>query len=258
MPLAGMSLDSGSGLYFVRARTYDAKTGRFTSRDPSVGRRHEPVSYHPIAFANSNPLLYSDRTGRSSLAELSAITSTAFSSSAVGEAGRYFMAFFKARHLYNDESAFAAKHFGSSITIGSVKVAGGASRSNVRPLLPHFLHLQDENFESDDDKFSIDNYWVFAHELMHTWQFENRWVDTMLSNLEIDALGQGGDPYFYHPSITDPRTVFQMFLNENSEAQASMVADYIITGNSKFALLGDYLKNPSWATAESLLNGRGL
>ena len=35
----GMQLDTASGLYHVRARTYDARTGRFTSRDPVSGGR---------------------------------------------------------------------------------------------------------------------------------------------------------------------------------------------------------------------------
>jgi RHS repeat-associated protein len=51
----GMQLDAASGLYHVRARTYDARTGRFTSRDPVAGVRAEPESRHPYTFNRNNP-----------------------------------------------------------------------------------------------------------------------------------------------------------------------------------------------------------
>jgi RHS repeat-associated protein len=66
----GMTLDAGTGLYFVRARTYDARTGRFVSRDPVDGRRRMPESYHPYTFANGNPLQWSDPTGEETLTSI--------------------------------------------------------------------------------------------------------------------------------------------------------------------------------------------
>jgi len=64
------------GLYYVRARSYDVGTGRFLSRDPYRGDRREPTTFPPYAFANSNPLSYTDPTGEiSGTAESGAVVS---------------------------------------------------------------------------------------------------------------------------------------------------------------------------------------
>jgi RHS repeat-associated protein len=59
----GMQLDAVSGLYHVRARTYDARTGRFTSRDPISGIVKTPEANHPYGIANSNPHVWRDPSG---------------------------------------------------------------------------------------------------------------------------------------------------------------------------------------------------
>jgi RHS repeat-associated protein len=69
----GMTLDAGTGLYFVRARTYDSRTGRFVSRDPHTGFQTIPESQAPYVFANGNPLVFSDPSGRYSLEEEGAV-----------------------------------------------------------------------------------------------------------------------------------------------------------------------------------------
>jgi len=66
----GMWLDP-TGLYHVRARSYDPVTGRFLSRDPAEGDPQRPETFGAYAFANGNPYVWRDVTGRYSLAELS-------------------------------------------------------------------------------------------------------------------------------------------------------------------------------------------
>jgi RHS repeat-associated protein len=51
------------GTYFVRARVYDAVTGRFLSRDPFVGLSDRPETYIPYGFAGQNPRIGRDPTG---------------------------------------------------------------------------------------------------------------------------------------------------------------------------------------------------
>jgi RHS repeat-associated protein len=68
----GMWKDAGTGLYYVRARYYDPRTGRFLSRDPAEGQLETPESFHPYVFANNNPRLFRDPAGRFSLRELGA------------------------------------------------------------------------------------------------------------------------------------------------------------------------------------------
>jgi RHS repeat-associated protein len=54
----------GTALFNVRNRHYDASTARFISRDPLMSA--DPRSSEPYAYANGNPLLYTDPFGTSS------------------------------------------------------------------------------------------------------------------------------------------------------------------------------------------------
>lgn len=63
---SGQYLDSESGLYYLRARYYDAGTGQFLSRDPAVAMTLEPYGY-----VRDNPLNGSDPTGLCDLNPLS-------------------------------------------------------------------------------------------------------------------------------------------------------------------------------------------
>ena len=67
----GMWKDAGTGLYYVRARYYDPRTGRFLSRDPAEGQLEQPASFEPYVFANSNPYILRDPTGEFSLSDFS-------------------------------------------------------------------------------------------------------------------------------------------------------------------------------------------
>jgi RHS repeat-associated protein len=59
---AGQLLDP-SGLYYMRARWYDAATGRFWTRDPVNGDPATPLSVNSYAYAYANPVLLSDPSG---------------------------------------------------------------------------------------------------------------------------------------------------------------------------------------------------
>ena len=67
----GMWQDRATGLYYARARMYDAQTGRFLSRDPVEGDASEVESYHGYVYAYANPFAYSDPTGATTLNEQS-------------------------------------------------------------------------------------------------------------------------------------------------------------------------------------------
>lgn len=58
----GVVRDVTTGLYNMRRRWYDPETARFVSREPEPG--FAPVRLNPYAYARSNPLRYSDPTGR--------------------------------------------------------------------------------------------------------------------------------------------------------------------------------------------------
>ena len=76
--LHGMWLDDSTGLYYVRARTYDATTGRFLSRDPVAGVTGRPETMNPYAFTLGAPLVWADPTGEFSIGEAMATVATIF------------------------------------------------------------------------------------------------------------------------------------------------------------------------------------
>lgn len=58
-------LDEESGLYYFRARYYDAHSGRFLQEDPHPGKFRNPVSFNSkYTYANNNPILFKDPDGR--------------------------------------------------------------------------------------------------------------------------------------------------------------------------------------------------
>jgi RHS repeat-associated protein len=62
--------DAATGLVNLRARWYATGQARFVSRDPFEGFPEQPYSLHSYAYAYSNPVLYSDPSGRAVAAEL--------------------------------------------------------------------------------------------------------------------------------------------------------------------------------------------
>ena len=55
-----------SGLYYLRARFYNAGTGRFLSQDPLMGSAMDPVSMHRYLYASADPVTYIDPQGLAS------------------------------------------------------------------------------------------------------------------------------------------------------------------------------------------------
>ena len=65
----GEQYDSDLGLYYLRARYYNAATGRFLSRDPLDGNAKDPASLHKYLYANGDPVNGIDPMGREAWAE---------------------------------------------------------------------------------------------------------------------------------------------------------------------------------------------
>jgi hypothetical protein len=57
------------GLYYLRARYYNANTGRFMSRDPEDGDDYRPASLHKYLYASGDPVNAFDPRGRESMLE---------------------------------------------------------------------------------------------------------------------------------------------------------------------------------------------
>ena len=59
-----------SGLYYLRARFYNAGTGRFLSQDPVMGHSDDPITMHRYLYANADPVNFVDPSGREGLASV--------------------------------------------------------------------------------------------------------------------------------------------------------------------------------------------
>jgi len=66
----GAWFEEASGLYHMRAREYDPRTGRFTSRDPRNGIPIQPETFNPYVYGVNNPYVSIDPSGELSMLEL--------------------------------------------------------------------------------------------------------------------------------------------------------------------------------------------
>ncbi len=61
---AGEQFDPDLGLINLRARQYMPETGRFLTLDPAMGLGRRPITFNRYLYANADPLLFVDPSGR--------------------------------------------------------------------------------------------------------------------------------------------------------------------------------------------------
>lgn len=61
---AGYRYDKATGLYYLQSRYYDAKNGRFITRDSFEGFQDKPLSLNKYAYTENNPVNLVDPNGR--------------------------------------------------------------------------------------------------------------------------------------------------------------------------------------------------
>ncbi len=130
----GMWKDAGTGLYYVRARYYDARTGRFLSRDPAEGRLEEPETLMPYAFANGNPYVFQDPTGRFTLAELAIADS--IRNGIAGAQSNLGLSFIDRLQTFRDDTNAIGNGVVADVFLG---VAAGAALGGIGRGLWRFL-----------------------------------------------------------------------------------------------------------------------
>ncbi len=62
---AGELYDAETGLYYLKARYYDPKIGRFLNEDSYEGQINNPLSMNVYTYVHNNPLVYTDPSGHS-------------------------------------------------------------------------------------------------------------------------------------------------------------------------------------------------
>ena len=60
----GQRFDAETGFYHLRARSYDPRTGRFTSLDPLPGLPESPLTLHGYLYGSNDPVNRFDPSGR--------------------------------------------------------------------------------------------------------------------------------------------------------------------------------------------------
>ncbi|MDQ3036992.1 MAG: hypothetical protein M3Y87_31655 [Myxococcota bacterium] len=120
----GMWLDQGTGLYYVRARSYDTASGRLLSRDPVIGVPAEPETRDPYGFARNTPTQFTDPTGEVTLQELGAnlVSARVLASIAVSTLFSLGANWCD----YNAERISGAEYFGQALFSGAIAAVGGA------------------------------------------------------------------------------------------------------------------------------------
>jgi RHS repeat-associated protein len=71
----GEQFDPNLGDYYLRDRYYGTDIGRFTRADSYEGSTSDPFSLNDYLYANGNPVIFTDPTGKFSIAEFSAAES---------------------------------------------------------------------------------------------------------------------------------------------------------------------------------------
>ncbi len=64
----GHVYEESTGLYYAKARYYDAEIGRFVSEDNYRGEQDNPASLNLYGYVNNNPIMHSDPSGNMSVA----------------------------------------------------------------------------------------------------------------------------------------------------------------------------------------------
>ena len=67
---AGQQFDPDLGLYYLRARYLDTRTGRFWSQDPASGSPFDPESLHRYLYAHDDPVSRIDPSGEQDLVDV--------------------------------------------------------------------------------------------------------------------------------------------------------------------------------------------
>jgi RHS repeat-associated protein len=69
----GEQWDADLGHYYLRARYYEPSRGRFWTQDSFEGFNADPISLHKYLYANANSVMYTDPSGRLSIAEVNIV-----------------------------------------------------------------------------------------------------------------------------------------------------------------------------------------
>lgn len=121
---AGEQFDSGLQMEYLRARYYDANTGRFNRLDPFAGNCEDPQSLHKYAYAHSDPVNGIDPSGEVVLGFLATMSIGITLNVSLSLGIRYATG----KELFSDE---ALKEYASDALIAAATAGFGSLAANL-------------------------------------------------------------------------------------------------------------------------------
>jgi RHS repeat-associated protein len=114
---AGEQQDPNVGAYYLRARYYNPYSGRFTTLDPVSGYPFSAISLHKCLYANENPVMFSDPSGKLTFQQVMV-------ASAVGDA---LAAIANVEYRHQSEAVRGFRNISTSFRMRTAGIGGGPS-----------------------------------------------------------------------------------------------------------------------------------
>ncbi|WP_049722685.1 choice-of-anchor A family protein [Gilvimarinus polysaccharolyticus] len=109
----GEQYDAGLDQYYLRARYYDQNVGRFTQMDTWMGRSQDPVTLHKYLYANTDPVNFTDPSGRFGIGGFSASSTIQGVLTTINVAGSVYDIF----SLATSDEEMSARDIGTNVLL---------------------------------------------------------------------------------------------------------------------------------------------
>ncbi len=119
----GHVYDENTGLYYAKARYYNAEIGRFISKDTYLGNIKDPNTLNPYIYGNQNPYKYTDPSGHIAISVVAKL-----GTGALFDMGMQFVA----NYYFNSKTAGKFKASFHSINWWQVTSAGVQNLFHVK------------------------------------------------------------------------------------------------------------------------------
>jgi RHS repeat-associated protein len=154
----GMWLDSSVGLYYVRARVYDASVGRFLSNDPAEGRTVQPETFESTRFVHGNAYRFDDSTGRFTLgAQMTTVAIAASLAAALTYTAAtigWYLQVSRANSALYIEGGLSSGSNPSGLTIGAFHRSIGVGQPGREAWTLSYSSAQSQSIELSDGRSS--------------------------------------------------------------------------------------------------------
>lgn len=183
----------GNGLVNLRARYYDPGTGRFVSKDTWAGDYQNPITLTKWLYANANPVMYVDPSGKWGLTNTFTLSNGGFYNFGILKVPSTLLPCSSTEHCLNS-STFKANVFihglgGNDIRYSQYEVVGADSNSDITSLSLSDLQLKYHGLREITDCQSRDYVEIAEYFSSSDWRFITSYTgDSYNFKKENDSL----------------------------------------------------------------------